>query len=146
MMFTCCQSLEKTFTVNIHNAKCLSHQALEKHWSTGIILFGCVADVNVGMTSQLDERVISLTVTRWQSLPWAFCCFGLKLFVWKTCLGTKNVYKDEQVKVKGCLLTFQLIPSSLCFTQHLGYLLAGEAGFSTYAVCRFKLGIGFHAW
>lgn len=39
----------------------------------------------------------------------------LKLSVWKACLGKEDVYKDEQVKVKGCLLTFPLIPSSLCF-------------------------------
>lgn len=97
-------------------------------------------------TSQIDQRLISLTVTRWQSLPWAFCCCTLKLFVWNTCLRDEGcVYKDEQVKVKGCLLTFQLIPSSLWFTYHLGYLLAGETGFFTYALCHFKLDIDFCA-
>lgn len=50
------------------------------------------ANVNVDMTSQIDQRLISLTVTRWQNLPWAFCCCTLKLFVWKACLRDENVF------------------------------------------------------
>jgi hypothetical protein len=32
-----------------------------------VIQLMCVADVHVGMTSQIDERLMALTVTRWQS-------------------------------------------------------------------------------